>query len=88
MRRAGVPFEVVPGITSAIAAPAYAGIPVTQRGVAHSVAIVTASTAHGDEVDLPRVATAVDTLVILMAAGKLAEVCATLTAGRPRRAGG
>ena len=77
---AGVPFEIVPGVSSAIAAPAYAGIPVTQRGVAHSVAIVTASTAHGDEVDLARVATAVDTLVVLMAAGKLAEVAGALVA--------
>lgn len=82
---AGVPFAVVPGITSAIAAPAFAGIPVTQRGTAQSFAVVTASSAHGDEVDLARVATAVDTLVVLMAAGKLAEVCAELVAaGRDR----
>ncbi len=82
--RAGVPFEVVPGVTSAIAAPALAGIPVTHRGMAQSFAVVTGSTAHGDEVDLARVATATDTLVILMAAGKLAETCAELiVAGRP-----
>jgi uroporphyrin-III C-methyltransferase len=86
---AGVPCEVVPGITSAIAAPAAAGIPVTHRGVARSFAVVTASTAgtaHADEAvpDLARVATAVDTLVLLMAAGKLAETCAALiVAGRP-----
>jgi uroporphyrin-III C-methyltransferase len=81
---AGVPFEVVPGVSSALAAPAYAGIPVTHRGVAHSFAVVTASAAHGDTVDLARVATAVDTLVVLMAAGKLAQVCAELIdAGRP-----
>ncbi len=78
--RAGVQFEVVPGITSAIAAPALAGIPVTHRGVAQSFAVVTASTAHGDEVDLARVATSTDTLVVLMAAGKLAETCAELIA--------
>ena len=81
---AGVACEVVPGITSAIAAPALAGIPVTHRGVAQSFAVVTGSTAHGDEVDLARVATATDTLVVLMAAGKLAETCAELiAAGRP-----
>jgi uroporphyrin-III C-methyltransferase len=87
--RAGVPCEVVPGITSAISAPASAGIPVTHRGVARSFAVITASTAgsaHDADVipDLARVATAVDTLVLLMAAGKLAETCAGLIeAGRP-----
>jgi uroporphyrin-III C-methyltransferase len=81
--RAGVPCEVVPGVSSAIAAPAAAGIPVTHRGVAHSFAVVTASSAHGDEVDLSAVATATDTLVVLMAAGKLEETCRTLIgAGR------
>ena len=81
--RAGVPVEVVPGVTSAIAAPALAGIPVTHRGLAQSFAVVTGSTAHGDDVDLARVATATDTLVILMAAGKLEQTCAELiTAGR------
>jgi uroporphyrinogen III methyltransferase/synthase len=81
---ARVGCEVVPGITSAVAAPALAGIPVTHRGVAQSFAVVTGSTAHGDEVDLARVATSTDTLVVLMAAGKLAETCAELiAAGRP-----
>jgi uroporphyrin-III C-methyltransferase len=80
---AGVPCEVVPGVTSAVAAPALAGIPVTHRGLAQSFAVVTASTAHGDEVDLARVATAVDTLVVLMAATKLEQVCRELVhAGR------
>ena len=41
LREAGIPFEVVPGVTAGIAAPAYAGIPVTQRGVASAVALVT-----------------------------------------------
>jgi uroporphyrinogen III methyltransferase/synthase len=75
-----VPFEAIPGITSAIAAPAAAGIPVTHRDVARSVAIVTASTAHGDGADLSRVATATDTLVLLMAAGHLERTCADLVA--------
>ena len=78
--RAGIPFEVVPGVSSAVAAPAFAGIPVTLRGVAQSFAVVTGSTAHGDTVDLARVATATDTLVVLMAAGKLEQTCAELVA--------
>jgi uroporphyrin-III C-methyltransferase len=75
--------EVVPGVSAAVAAPAAAGIPVTHRGVARSFAVVTGSTAHDDEVDLSRVADA-DTLVVLMAAGRLAQTCADLiAAGRP-----
>jgi len=69
----------------AAAAPAAAGIPLTHRGLARSFAVVTASTAHAeDTVDLARMATATDTLVVLMASGKLAETCLTLIdAGRP-----
>jgi uroporphyrin-III C-methyltransferase len=82
---AGVAVEVVPGVTSAIAAPAAVGIPLTHRATARSFAVVTGSTAHaGDTVDLARMATATDTLVVLMAAGALARTCATLVgAGRP-----
>lgn len=80
---AGVPCEVVPGVSAAVAAPAAAGIPVTHRGMARSFAVVTGSTAHDDEVDLSKVAGA-DTLVVLMAAGRLARTCADLiAAGRP-----
>jgi len=78
--RAGIAFEIVPGVSSAVAAPAFAGIPVTHRGLAQSFAVVTGSTAHGDTVDLARVATATDTLVVLMAAGKLERTCAELVA--------
>jgi uroporphyrin-III C-methyltransferase len=82
--QAGVPYLVIPGVTSAVAAPAAAGIPLTHRGLARSFAVVTASTAHAeDTVDLTRMATATDTLVVLMAAGRLAATCATLIeAGR------
>ena len=82
--RAGLAFEVVPGVSSAVAAPALAGIPVTHRGVAQSFAVVTGSTAHGEQVDLRRVATATDTLVVLMAAGRLAATCAELIASGRR----
>jgi len=70
----GIPFEVVPGITSAIAAPAYAGIPLTHRGVASSVAIVTG---HEDPakavtaVNFKKIAQSVDTIVCLMGVGKM-----------------
>jgi uroporphyrin-III C-methyltransferase len=81
--RAGVPFEVVPGVTSAVAAPAYAGIPVTHRKLARSFAVVTACTADGAQPDWTGLGSAVDTLVILMAAGRLGEVCgALIAAGR------
>ena len=84
---AGVPFEVVPGVTSAIAAAAYAGIPVTHRGVAASVAFVTG---HEDpakdeqDVDWEKLATAVDTLVLMMSVGQLDRIAKRLiAAGRP-----
>jgi uroporphyrin-III C-methyltransferase len=82
---AGVPVEVVPGVTSAVAAPAAVGIPLTHRMIARSFAVVTGSTAHAeDTVELTRMAMATDTLVVLMAAGALSRTCATLVdGGRP-----
>lgn len=74
LAKADVPFEVVPGVTSAVAAPAYAGIPLTQRGLSSSVAIVTGhEDPTKDESALDWEALArIDTLVILMGVGKLA----------------
>ena len=81
---AGVPFEVVPGVSAALAAPAYAGVPLTQRELAASFAVVTASLAGGRTTELGRVAGAADTLVVLMAAERLEAVCLALVrAGRP-----
>jgi uroporphyrin-III C-methyltransferase len=81
--RAGVPFEIVPGVSSAIAAPAAAGIPVTHRGVASSFAVVTATLEGGTDNELARASAGVDTLVVLMAAGRLERVCrALIEAGR------
>jgi uroporphyrin-III C-methyltransferase len=78
----GVPVEVIPGVTSATAAPASAGIPVTHRGVARSFAVVTASTAHGDQQppDLAALARSVETLIILMGAARLEQLCQSLIA--------
>ena len=65
----GIPFEIIPGISSAVAVPAYAGIPVTHRKVASSFAVITGHEEGSKEhtaIDWRRLATAVDTLVILM----------------------
>ncbi len=79
LRRAGIEVIVVPGVSAALAAPAAAGIPVTLRGVASSLAIVTGSDRDGaSPARLERIAAAVDTLVVLMPLGNLERVCARL----------
>jgi uroporphyrinogen III methyltransferase/synthase len=82
-RAAGVPFTVIPGITSAIAAPAYAGIPVTHRGSSANLMVVTGNEAGGEEgaagVDWVAAAKA-DTLVILMGVATLASSMEQLVA--------
>ncbi len=88
---AGVRFEVVPGVTSAIAAPAYAGIPITHRDMASSFAVITgherdgageagnrpAGPAEGRR-DWARIAWAADTLVFLMGVERLGEITSRL----------
>jgi len=87
LARAGIAFEVVPGVSSAIAAPAYAGIPVTHRGIAASFAVLTGHedpSKESDAVDWRALATAVDTLVVLMAVGTFPRIVGALLAnGRP-----
>ncbi|MEE8472883.1 MAG: uroporphyrinogen-III C-methyltransferase [Dehalococcoidia bacterium] len=85
--REGVPYEVVPGITSAIAVPAYAGIPVTHRRLASSFAVVTGHedpTREDSRIAWDRLATAVDTLIFLMGMENLAAIARKLIEhGRP-----
>jgi uroporphyrin-III C-methyltransferase/precorrin-2 dehydrogenase/sirohydrochlorin ferrochelatase len=72
--RAGVPFEVVPGVTSAVAVPACAGIPVTHRGITQDFAVVSAhlDPSHpGATVDWEALAAGPGTLVLLMAVARL-----------------
>ena len=79
--RAGVPFHVVPGITSAIAVPACAGIPVTHRGVTQDFAVVSAHldpSQPGATVDWEGLAHGTGTLVLLMAVAHLDAVAAEL----------
>jgi uroporphyrinogen III methyltransferase/synthase len=88
LAEAGVPFEVVPGITSAIAVPAYAGIPVTLRHSSTSVTIVTGHEEPGagedGTVDWRAVARVGGTIVILMGVARIGRIAAALmAAGRP-----
>ena len=75
-RAHGVPFEIVPGVTSSIAAPAYAGIPVTHRDIASSFAVVTGHTASDDAP--PERFPVADTLVFLMGVRALGQIVARL----------
>jgi uroporphyrinogen III methyltransferase/synthase len=83
-REHGIPFEVVPGVTAGIAGPAYAGIPVTQRGMAAAVAFVTG---HEDpdkpetQIDWPALAAFPGTLVFYMGVRALPRIAEQLVAG-------
>jgi uroporphyrin-III C-methyltransferase len=79
----GIAFEYVPGISSSVAAPAYAGIPLTHRDFAASVAIITGHRAGDAEkpVDWVKIANAVDTMVILMGVESLEGIVGKLLAG-------
>lgn len=80
---ANIPFRVVPGITAGVAAPAYAGIPTTQRSTAQSVAFVTGHHAGGGSargVDWPALAKGADTLVLYMGLRQIGEISRTLIA--------
>jgi uroporphyrin-III C-methyltransferase len=79
---AGIPFEIVPGVSSAIAVPAYAGIPLTHRKWSSSFAVITGHEARTakSSADWTKLATAVDTLVILMGLHNLPAIVAQLIA--------
>jgi uroporphyrinogen III methyltransferase/synthase len=81
LANAGIPFEIVPGVTSAIAVPAYAGIPLTHRDYTSTVAFITG---HEDpakeesDIEWERLATGVGTLVFLMGVGNLGKIAEEL----------
>ena len=90
LRAAGVPFEVVPGITAGLAAPAYAGIPVTHRGLSTAVALVTGHTrstgdgndeGHEAAIDWQALAAFPGTLVFYMGVGALPAIAERLIEG-------
>lgn len=85
LAEAGVPFEVVPGITSAVAVPAYAGIPVTLRHSSTSFTVVTGhedpGAGHEGSVDWRAVARVGGTIVVLMGVARIARIAEELMAG-------
>jgi uroporphyrinogen III methyltransferase/synthase len=81
LRGAGVAFEVVPGVTSAVAVPAYAGVPVTHRALSSSFTVVTAHEDPGKEetaIDWAQLARGVDTIVVLMGVTRLEAISGLL----------
>ena len=81
---AGLRVVVVPGLSSALTAPLSAGIPVTERGVARSFAVLTVETRSGADFETLRRLAGAETLVLLMGAKRLPEICRELMRlGRP-----
>lgn len=77
LAEAGIPFEVVPGVSSAVAVPAYAGIPVTHRDVSTQFTVITGHAADGSSVDW-EAAPQAGTLVFLMGVKHLPEIVSGL----------
>ena len=85
LAEAGLPFEIVPGVSSALAAPAYAGVPVTHRGVATSFAVIAGheDPSKGEDTTDWAALAGIPTLVILMGLARIGPICAALMrAGR------
>ncbi len=83
LAEAGLPFEVVPGITSSIAAPAYAGIPVTHRGISTGFAVITGHQSAKSSEDTTdwRAFAKVPTVVVMMGVSNVANICQALIEG-------
>jgi uroporphyrin-III C-methyltransferase len=83
LEEAGVPYEIVPGVSTLTAIPGLAGIPLTSRGDAAQLTVVTGTSADGGELDYAQLAEAPGTLVVFMGLGRLARIAAALIeAGR------
>lgn len=81
---AGVPYEVVPGVSTLTAVPGLAGIPLTHRGTSAQVTVITGTTGDGSDLDFPRLASTPGTLVVFMGLRRLAHIADNLILnGRP-----
>jgi uroporphyrin-III C-methyltransferase len=88
LEAAGVPYEVVPGVSTLTALPGLAGIPLTTRGVADQVTVVSGTRADGGELDFRRLAATPGTLVVFMGLHRLDRIASGLiAAGRSPREG-
>ena len=90
LKEANIPFKVIPGITSAIAVPEYAGIPVTHRGSAISFTVVTGSEDPSkleSDTDWGALAATPGTLIVLMGWRSLPNICLLYTSPSPRARG-
>lgn len=81
LAEAGIPFEIVPGVSSIAAVPASALIPITHRGVSDRVTIASGHAADGGEPDYTSLAAAGGTLVLFMGLERVENLCRGLTAG-------
>ena len=80
LQKEGVPCKVIPGVTSAVAVPEHAGIPVTHRGLSQSVTIITGHSASGKEENYQALAALDGTLVFLMGLSRIQEITEKLLA--------
>lgn len=74
LAEAGIPFEVVPGVSAISAVPGSAGIPITHRGVSAQVTLVSGHSASGDHLDYAQLATTPGTLIVFMGLGHLGRI--------------
>src|SRR5262249_31578993 len=81
---AGIDYEVVPGVSTFTAVPGLAGIPLTTRGVAAQVTILTGTSADGDDLDYARLAATPGTLVVFMGLKRLGHLAEKLVPGGRR----
>jgi uroporphyrin-III C-methyltransferase len=76
--KAGIPYEIVPGLSTLTAVPALVGIPLTHRGMSSQVTVVTGTAGDGTELDYRRLAGTPGTLVIFMGLARLAKIADNL----------
>jgi uroporphyrinogen III methyltransferase/synthase len=85
LEEAGVPYDVVPGVSALSAVPASAGIPVTHRGVSAQVTLVSGQSASGEALDFAQLASTPGTLVVFMGLGHLSAIAdGLIAAGKDR----